>query len=125
MTPQGDTPMTIDSATIVEFLKERVDIWGLVITLKDFEGLEHILSGHPIWPEIKTGGRKVFVEARKQQEQQELARAKANATDVYQIMPAAETGINMSGLHFDGAMYDVNNNDKVTIGGETDEQEQN
>ena len=111
---------TAIASQIVECVAACVKTKGLQSALKDFEGMQNILSGLPIWSQIKPQADAIFAEERIRREELELARAKAAAPSVYQIMPSAQNGINMNDPTFGGAMYDVRGNDKVNIGGKSD-----
>jgi hypothetical protein len=90
-------PTYITSAEIiVERLRVSIKTRGLEATIHDFEGMERLLSGLPFWPEVKAGAEIVFAEERERLEQLELARAKATAPNVYQFMPAAQSGMNVN-----------------------------
>ena len=105
---------------IVECIAACVKTKGLQSALEDFEGMQNILSSLHIWNLIKQGADAIFADERIRLEELELARAKASAPSVYQIMPSAQNGINMNDPTFGGAMYDVRDNDKVNIGGKPD-----
>ena len=104
------------STEIVESISACLDAHGLDRTLKDYEGMEHLQSGRPYWPEIKAGAERMFAKERKRLEQLELARAKASAPNYYQMFPTAEAAIKMDNTHFEGSMYDMKGSDNVTFG---------
>ena len=108
---------TAIASQIVECIAACVKTKGLQSALEDFEGMQNILSGLQIWNLIKQEADTIFANERMRLEQLELARVKAAAPSVYQIMPSAQNGINMNDPTFGGAMYDVRDNDKVNIGG--------
>ena len=110
----------VSASQIVECIAACVKTKGLQSALEDFEGMQNILSSLHIWNLIKQGADAIFADERKRLEQLELARAKAAAPAVYQILPSAQNGINMNDPTFGGAMYDVRDNDKVNIGGKPD-----
>ncbi len=109
---------TAIASQIVECVAACVKTKGLQSALKDFEGMQNILSGLPIWNQIKQGVDTIFADERMRLEQLELARAKAAAPAVYQILPSAQNGINVNNPTFDGAMYEVRDNKEVNIGGQ-------
>ena len=111
---------TAIASQIVECIAACVKTKGLQSALEDFEGMQNILSSLHIWNLVKQGADAIFADERKRLEELELARAKASAPSVYQIMPSAQNGINMNDPTFGGAMYDVRDNDKVNIGGKPD-----
>ena len=111
---------TVSASQIVECVAACVKTKGLQNALEDFEGMQNILSGLQIWNQIKQEVDTIFANERMRLEQLELARAKAAAPAVYQILPSAQNGINMNDPTFGGAMYDVRDNDKVNIGGKPD-----
>ena len=55
--------------------------------------MEHLLSGLPWWNWVKTEVEELFAKERERLERLELARAKAAAPVVYQLLPTAQTGI--------------------------------
>ena len=103
---------------IVECIAACVKTKGLQSALEDFEGMQNILSSLNIWNLIKQGADAIFAEERIRLEQLELARAKAAAPAVYQILPSAQNGINVNNPTFDGAMYEIKDNNEVKIGGQ-------
>lgn len=103
---------------IVECIAACVKTKGLQSALEDFEGMQNILSSLHIWNLIKQGADAIFAEERIRLEELELARAKASAPSVYQIMPSAQNGINVNNPTFDGAMYEIKDNNEVKIGGQ-------
>ena len=67
--------------------------YGLERTLSYFQGMEQLLSRLPWWAEVKSAADDLFAKERERQEQLELARAKAAAPYVYQLLPTARSGI--------------------------------
>ena len=111
---------TAIASQIVECIAACVKAKGLESALKDFEGMQNILSSLNVWSLVKPQADAIFAEERIRREELELARAKASAPSVYQIMPSAQNGINMNDPTFGGAMYDVRDNNKVNIKGKSD-----
>jgi hypothetical protein len=110
---------TVSASQIVECIAACVKTKGLQSALEDFEGMQNILSGLQIWNQIKQGVDIIFADERRRLEQMELARAKAAAPTVYQILPSAMNGINVNNPTFDGAMYEIKDNNEVKIGGQS------
>ena len=109
---------TAIASQIVECIAACVKTKGLQSALEDFEGMQNILSSLHIWNLIKQGADAIFADERKRLEELELARAKASAPSVYQILPSAQNGINMNDPTFGGAMYEIKDNNEVKIGGQ-------
>ena len=87
-------PSPSDHATeIVECIRASIRANGLNSTLEDFKHMEHLLSGLPWWNEVKTRVYELFAQERERLEQLELARAKAGASTVYQLLPTAGIGV--------------------------------
>ena len=110
---------TVSASQIVECVAACVKVHGLNRALEFFNGMENILSGQPFWGQVKQGVDPVFANERQRLEQLELARAKAAAPTMYQIMPGAQTPININNPTFDGAMYEIKDNQEVKIGGQS------
>ena len=90
-------PSPSDHATeIVECVRACIRANGLNSTLEDFKHMEHLLSGLPWWNEVKTRVYELFAQERERLEQLELARAKAGASTVYQLLPTATAGIGVA-----------------------------
>ena len=90
-------PATVSSAEIVECLKACIKYQGLERTFSDFEGMEHLLSRLPIWTEVKLAAEALFAEERQREEELVLARARAAAPNIYQVLPSAMTGVATDG----------------------------
>ena len=114
---------TAIASQIVECVAACVKTKGLQSALEDFEGMQNILSGLPIWNQIKQGVDTIFANERIRLEELDLARAKAAAPTLYQIVQSAVNGINLNNPTFDGAMYEVKDNKEVNIGGQPNGQE--
>lgn len=114
---------TAIASQIVECVAACVKTKGLQSALEDFEGMQNILSGLPIWNQIKQGVDTIFANERIRLEELDLARAKATAPTLYQIVQSAVNGINLNNPTFDGAMYEVKDNKEVNIGGQPNGQE--
>lgn len=110
-------PFVSPAKEIVERIRACLEADGLEQAKKYFEGMEHILSSLSWWREVKAAADKLFSDERKRLEKLELARAEASAPKVYQILPTAQSGVNVNNPHFDGSMYEVKENDNVNIGG--------
>ena len=114
---------TAIASQIVECVAACVKTKGLQSALKDFEGMQNILSGLQIWNQIKQGVDTIFANERIRLEELDLARAKAAAPTLYQSVQSAVNGINLNNPTFDGAMYEVKDNKEVNIGGQPNGQE--
>ena len=104
------------SAEIVECIKRTISVQGLAKAMSYFEGMEHILSGASFWADVKREADELFVAERKRQEQHELELANAGAPKLYQMLPAAQSGVNNYGTIVDN--HDagiVSLDDKQTI----------
>jgi hypothetical protein len=108
---------TVSASQIVECVAASVRTKGLQRAMEDFEGMQNILSGLFIWGEIKQAVDPIFAQERQRLEELDLARAKASAPTMYQIMPGANGNINLNNPTFDGAMYEIKDNKEVKIGG--------
>ena len=95
---------------------------GLQRTQEYFENMELILSGLSWWGEVKSASESLFAKERKRLEELELARAKAAAANIFQILPTAQNGVKLVNPQFDGSMYEIKNNDNVNLGGNNDGQ---
>lgn len=103
----------------MERLKASLKAKGLQKTQEDYDGMERLLSGLSFWSEVKSEADKLFADERKRMEDLELARAKASAPQLIQIMPSATTGVSMTSPQFQGSMYEIKDNDNVNFGGES------
>ena len=83
-------------AEIVACVKTCLRSKGLERTQEYFDGMEHLLSALPWWNEVKKEVEELFAQERERLEQLELARAKASAPNVYQLLPTAMTGIGVA-----------------------------
>jgi hypothetical protein len=95
MNNSTDNPLaaSFSPTEIVECVKADIKANGLERALRDFEGMERILSRLPFWTVVKLESESLFVQERERLEALELARAKASATNVYQILPSAKAGV--------------------------------
>lgn len=84
----ADTP-----TEIVECVKTCMEAKGLERTQDYFDSMELLLSRLPWWGEVKAAVEPLFANERKRLEQLELARARASAPNIYQVLPAAQAGI--------------------------------
>ena len=107
----------------MERVKACVDSKGLQRTQEYFENMELILSGLSWWGEVKSASESIFAQERKRLEELELARAKAAATNIFQILPTAQNGVKLENPQFEGSMYEIKDNDNVNLGGNNDGQD--
>ena len=119
MSSKPTSPPTVSPAEIVERVKACVESKGLQRTQEYFENMELILSGLSWWGEVKSASEAIFAQERKRLEELELARVKAAATNIFQILPTAQSGVKLENPQFDGSMYEIKNNDNVNLGGNT------
>ena len=92
-------PKTVSPTDIVECVRAYLKAQGLERTWHDFEGLEHLLSRLPCWTEVKLASEELFAEERRRQEELVMARARAAATTILQVLPSAQAGVN-NGIQF-------------------------
>lgn len=106
MNPAASTYSEPFSSTdIAECVKVSLKAHGLDHTRKCFEGMEQLLSRLPWWSEVKAVSDQLFAEERERQEQLKLAQARASAPNIYQLLPSAQTGVNMDvGVNSPGNM---------------------
>ena len=107
----------------MERVKACMESKGLQRTQEIFEGMELLLSGLSWWGEVKSASESIFAQERKRLEELELARAKAAATNIFQILPTAQNGVKLENPQFDGAMYEIKDNDNVNLGGNNNGQD--
>lgn len=117
------SPVVITPQEIVERVKACMESKGLQRTQEYFENMEHILSGSSWWGEVKSASESLFAKERKRLEELELARAKAAAANIFQILPTAQNGVKLENPQFDGSMYEIKNNDNVNLGGNNNGQD--
>jgi hypothetical protein len=123
MSSKPTSPPTVSPSEIVERVKACVESKGLQRTQEYFENMEHILSGLSWWGEVKSASESIFAQERKRLEELELARAKAAATNIFQILPTAQNGVKVDNPYFDGSMYEIKDNDNVNLGGNNNGQD--
>ena len=110
---------TISVTQIVDCVAACVMTKGLQRAIEDFECMQNILSGLPVWNQVKKRVDLIFANERKRLEDVELARARAAAPNVYQVLQPAQNNINMNNTTFTGPMYEVKDNEEVNLGGKT------
>lgn len=93
--------MSISPAEIQRSLEAHIDAVGLRQAQSDFRAMEGILSGLSQWPEAKrlcgeVMARKLEAE-RQREEEAELKRLRASTPNIYQVLPAAQTGVSADG----------------------------
>lgn len=101
MSTISSTPVFASPTDIVECVGACLDAYGLEATMDYFTGMERLLSRLPWWAEVKAESDKLFAEERKRQEELVLARARAAAPNVYQVLPTAQAGVNISNQQYD------------------------
>ena len=94
--PGTPSPFGHTTEEIVACVKACLESKGLERTQEYFDGTELLLSALPWWNEVKKAVEALFAQERKRLEQLELARAKAAAPNVYQLLPTAQTGISVA-----------------------------
>ena len=110
---------SLSSADIVECIRVSLKVYGLNDTMQYFKYMEHLLSHLPCWGELKMKSFELFSEERERQEQQELARLRASSPNIYQLLPSAQSGVNMDvGVNSPGNMI------ANTINNQTNQNEQ-
>ena len=107
----------------MERVKACMESKGLQRTQEYFENMELILSGSSWWVDVKSASESLFAQERKRLEELELARAKAAATNIFQILPTAQNGVKLENPQFEGSMYEIKDNDNVNLGGNNDGQD--
>lgn len=110
---------TISVTQIVDCVAACVMTKGLQRAIEDFECMQNILSGLPVWNQVKKRVDIIFANERKRLEDVELARARAAAPNVYQVLQPAQNNVNMNNTTFTGPMYEVKDNEEVNLGGQT------
>ena len=83
----------VSPAEIVECVRTYLKAKGLERTWSDFEGMEHLLSRLAFWAEVKQASEELFAEERKREEELAMARARAAAPTIVQMMPGAQAGV--------------------------------
>ena len=96
MSSLGIPPTSGHATEIVACVRSCLRSKGLERTQEYFDGMEHLLSGLPWWNWVKTEVEELFAKERERLERLELARAKAAASVVYQLLPTAQTGIGVA-----------------------------
>lgn len=96
MNSLGIPPTTGHATEIVACVRSCLRSKGLERTQDYFDGMEHLLSGLPWWNGVKTEVEELFAQERERLERLELARAKASAPNVYQLLPTAQAGIGVA-----------------------------
>lgn len=93
----------VSPAEIVECVRTYLKAKGLERTWSDFEGMEHLLSRLPFWAEVKQASEELFAEERRREEELLMARARAAAPTILQMMPSAQAGV-VNGIQFNDAV---------------------
>ena len=83
----------VSPAEIVECVRSCLKANGLDSTRSNFDGMERLLSRLPFWAEVKQATDNLFAEERKREEDLVLARARAAAPTIVQMMPGAQAGV--------------------------------
>ena len=117
MTPRCG-PLKITQEGVVEVVRSIIEIEGLEAARAFFEHMNKYFSTERGWAETAMEVRDLFAEVsrmeRKRQVELELARIRAAAPNIFQLLPAAQSGViqldnhsvNMSG---DNSNYTENN----------------
>lgn len=89
----------VSPAEIVECVRTYLNAKGLERTWSDFEGMERLLSRLPFWAEVKQASEELFAEERRREEELAMARVRAAAPTILQMMPSAQAGV-VNGIQF-------------------------
>ena len=127
MNNSTDIPLapSFSPTEIVECVKADIRANGLERALRDFEGMERILSRLPFWMEVKLASESLFVQERERLEELELARAKARATNVYQILPSAKAGVSNGPIFSDVVGQYIEHTDTINTSNMKDYEKDN